>query len=230
VAVALGFWQQITGTEAVLYYSADFLSHAGLESASQRLLGNCFVGLCKLIPEMLAMQVVDSIGRRPLIRCSCIALTLSTATLAFAFWKNWSPLLVVVLLCSIMASFSIGLGPFSFLVASENLGLSERATGVTLCASVNRMTSGTVALTAVSVYEGIGPAGLFALYAALGCASIPFYFTSVHETSGQTLEELAARQRGIPDHRNRHLAENVDDHHGHVPLPDSEETEGRSII
>ena len=207
LAVALGFWQQITGTEAVLYYSADFLEHAGLNSATQRLLGNCFVGLCKLVPELLAMQVVDKIGRRPLILGSAIALMLSTATLSVAFWQNLPPLIVVLLLCTIMASFSLGLGPFSFLVASENLGLSERATGVTLCAAVNRCTSGTVALTAVSLYEGIGPAGLFAVYATLGCASLPFYFTCVHETSGQTLEELAARQRGIPDHRHQHRSQ-----------------------
>ncbi|KAL3904109.1 MAG: hypothetical protein SGARI_005073 [Bacillariaceae sp.] len=66
-AMALGFWQQITGTEAVLYYSADFLQHAGLESPTQRLLGNCFVGLCKLTPELIGMHYVDTFGRRPLV-------------------------------------------------------------------------------------------------------------------------------------------------------------------
>ena len=195
LAVALGFWQQITGTEAVLYYSADFLAHAGLESATQRLLGNCFVGLCKLTPECIAMGAVDRIGRRPLILISAVSLLVSTATLAIAFWQSWSPTTVVVLLCAVMASFSIGLGPFSFLIASENLGLSERATGVTLCAAANRCTSGTVALTAVSLYETVGPAGLFAIYAAVGAMSLPFYFSQVQETSGQTLEELAARNR-----------------------------------
>jgi hypothetical protein len=66
-AMALGFWQQITGTEAVLYYSADFLLHAGLQSPTQRLLGNCFVGLCKLSPELIGMHYVDTFGRRPLV-------------------------------------------------------------------------------------------------------------------------------------------------------------------
>eukprot|EP00977_Amphora_coffeiformis_P017242 scaffold5532_cov180-Amphora_coffeaeformis.AAC.9 len=203
LAVALGFWQQITGTEAVLYYSADFLEHAGLQSATQRLLGNCFVGLCKLTPELFAMQVVDSVGRRPLMLGSAVALMISTATLALAFAQSWSPMSVVILLCAVMASFSIGLGPFSFLVASENLGLSERATGVTLCAAANRCTSGTVALTAVSLYQAVGPAGLFALYAVIGAASLCFYVPCLKETSGQTLEELAAarnnsNRRAVP--------------------------------
>jgi len=196
LAIALGFWQQITGTEAVLYYSADFLEKAGLQSPTQRLLGNVFVGLCKLTPELVAMKLVDNIGRRPLILVSAVALTSSLFVLSASFYFVWSPVIVVILLCAVMASFSIGLGPFSFLVASENLGLSERATGMTLCAAFNRCTSGTVALTAVSLYQSLGNSGLFFLYGTVGAMSLPFYFRSVSETSGQSLEELAARNRG----------------------------------
>lgn len=74
LAVTLGFWQQATGTEAVLYYSADFLARAGLESPTRRLLGNVFVGICKLLPELVAMAYVDKIGRRPLMIGSAVAL------------------------------------------------------------------------------------------------------------------------------------------------------------
>jgi sugar porter (SP) family MFS transporter len=195
LAIAVGFWQQITGTEAVLYYSADFLQNAGLGSPTERLFGNCFVGLCKLIPELIAMHYVDSLGRRPLMLTSAVSLVMSTALISTAFYLEWSPLIVVISLCAIMASFSIGLGPFSFLVASESLGLSERATGMTLCAAVNRCTSGTVALTAVSMYQALGSSGLFAVYGLVGVMSLPFYFTTIPETAGQTLEEIAAKNK-----------------------------------
>ena len=195
LAVALGFWQQVTGTEAVLYYSADFLEHAGLESPTQRLLGNVFVGLCKLVPELIAMQTVDKIGRRPHILWSAVSLMTTTALLSSAFYLQWSPLSVVVLLCAVMASFSLGVGPFTFMVVAECLGLSERAWGVTVAAAINRMTSGTVALTAVSLYQALGSGGFFAVYAFIGLLSLPFYFNNVPETSGQSLEELAASIR-----------------------------------
>ena len=129
LAVQLGFWQQITGTEAVLYYSADFLARAGLASPELRLLGNCGIGVCKLIPEYIAMQHVDNHGRRPYLIASSISLTTTTSLLAFAFWQDWPPMLVIVLLCAVMASFSGGLGPFTFLCASENLDLAQRASG-----------------------------------------------------------------------------------------------------
>jgi sugar porter (SP) family MFS transporter len=199
-AIKLGFWQQVTGTEAVLYYSADFLASAGLVSPAKRLLGNVFVGVCKLVPELLAMQVVDSIGRKPLIFGSAVALMSTTAALASSFWLNFSPYVVVGLLCSVMASFSAGLGPFTFLVVSENLDTQERAQGMTLGAAANRCTSGTVALTAVSLSSLLGVGGFFAFYAFVGLLSLPFYY-SLPETAGSSLEELSAarsRDQGVP--------------------------------
>jgi sugar porter (SP) family MFS transporter len=195
-AVQLGFWQQITGTEAVLYYSADFLERAGLQSPLLRLAGNILVGVCKLIPECIAMQYIDTAGRRPLLFGSAVALFLTTAGISSAFAFHASPVLLVVLLCAVMASFSAGLGPFTFLAASENLGLSERAMGITACTVANRLTSGTVAMTAVTVSSLLGDAGLFALYAGAGFLSLFFYW-NVPETAGATLEELSMRHTSV---------------------------------
>ena len=209
LALQLGFWQQITGTEAVLYYSADFLSRAGMQSAELRLLGNCFVGVCKLVPEYLAMEYVDHYGRRPFLICSSIALTSTTALLAGAFYWEWPPISIVILLCAVMASFSAGLGPFTFLCASENLDLAQRAAGMTATAAVNRCTSGIVALSAVSLSEALGDAGLFGLYALMGVCSLPFYVKSVPETAGASLEELSRQRR-------------LQHHHHHFPSSDTE--------
>ena len=192
LALQLGFWQQISGTETVLYYSADFLARAGLESATQRLLGNVGVGICKLVPELFAMHYVDRIGRRPLLIASAASLLVTIVLIAIAFGRNWSPAVVVALLCAIMASFSAGVGPFTFLCASENLALHERASGMTLCAAINRCTSGLVALTAVSLSDWLGDDGLFSLYSVAAVGSLIFYAKGVPETSGATLEELTA--------------------------------------
>lgn len=227
LAVKFGFWQQITGTEAVLYYSADFLARAGLTSPTLRLLGNCFVGICKLVPEWLAMYYIDSLGRRPLLMGSAIALVISIGSLSFAFYIQASAMVVVVLLCCIMASFSIGLGPFTFLCASENLGVSERATGMTYCAAANRCTSGIVALSAVSLYELLGDAELFGLYALAGVGSLVFYW-SIPETAGQSLEELSAARLARSNTMNSHgfSTSSTIDSESQAPYTDTEENRG----
>ena len=190
-SIQLGFWQQITGTEAVLYYSADYLKRAGLKSPILRLSGNILVGVCKLVPECIATRYIDTAGRRPLLFCSALALFLFTVCLSISFWIEASPAVIVAFLCAIMASFSGGLGPFTFLSASENLPMSERAMGLTFCTAANRITSGTVAMTAVSLTELVGDAGLFGLYSIAGLLSLLFYWR-VPETAGLTLEQLAA--------------------------------------
>jgi hypothetical protein len=191
LAVGLGFWQQATGTEAVLYYSADFLKEAGLDNPSKRLLGNVFVGVCKLFPEVVAMKYVDSIGRKPLLLLSCASLVVTLFGLASVLQLHADPIFVVLFLCAVMASFSFGLGPFTFLTASENLGLSERSSGMTLCAFSNRITSGTVAMSAVSLTEWLGQSGFFYFYAVVGVGCTYYYYSRVEETAGQTLEELS---------------------------------------
>eukprot|EP00980_Cylindrotheca_fusiformis_P003040 scaffold709_cov197-Cylindrotheca_fusiformis.AAC.8 len=193
-AIQLGFWQQITGTEAVLYYSADYLKRAGMASPLLRLGGNIMIGVCKLIPECIATGYIDSAGRRPLLFGSALALFLSTLGLSFAFWIHASAGVVVFLLCAIMASFSAGLGPFTFLSASENLDMSERAMGLTYCTAANRITSGIVAMTAVSFTDVIDDSGLFGLYAFAGLCSLIFYWR-VPETAGQTLEEITLARK-----------------------------------
>ena len=205
-AIQLGFWQQITGTEAVLYYSADYLQRAGLQSPLMRLGGNVFVGICKLLPECIAMQYIDTAGRRPLLFGSAAMLFLSTLSLAFAFSIHAKPIVIVVLLCAVMASFSAGLGPFTFLSASENLAMSERAIGMTYCSAANRVTSGTVAMTAVTLTNLVGDAGLFAIYATAGFLSLFFYW-KVPETAGVSLEELASRSFGSlePPPKHQHM-------------------------
>jgi hypothetical protein len=69
---------------------------------------------------------------------------------------------------------------------------------MTLCAATNRITSGSVALTAVSMYESLGSGGLFAVYAVVGFVSLPFYYTAITETAGLTLEEIAAGNNNPP--------------------------------
>ena len=141
------------------------------------------------------MQYIDSAGRRPLLFGSAVLLCLSTFCLSLALKFGASPIVTVALLCAVMASFSAGLGPFTFLSASENLAMSERAAGITYCTAANRITSGTVAMTAVTLSSLLGDSGLFGLYSGAGFLSLFFYWF-VPETAGVSLEELAATRSG----------------------------------
>lgn len=188
-AIGYGFFQQIAGSEAILYYSSSFLQQAGMTSPVLQLLGNCLVGLSKLLPELAAMKLVDSIGRRTIMIASAILRVLALFSLALGFYLEFPPLVMMVILCSIVFAFSVGLGPFSLLVASENLASRERSTGMVYCIVANRLTSGIVALTVVSLTQLMGNGNLFLLYTALAFISL-FFYAGMTETAGKSLEDI----------------------------------------
>ena len=98
------------------------------------------------------------------------------------------------------------MGPVTWVLAGEMLPSRARAKGMTLCSFVNRLVSGTVALSALSTCDALGFGGFFALYGTLAALGTAWYALYVPETKGKTLEEITAAfkhsedqaQRGAP--------------------------------
>jgi sugar porter (SP) family MFS transporter len=193
-AIGYGLFQQIAGSEAILYYSSSFLQQSGMTSPALQLLGNCLVGVCKLLPELAAMKLIDSLGRRTLMLTSAIARVLTLFALCLGFYLEFPPVVMLVILCSIVFSFSIGLGPFSLLVASESLASRERSSGMVYCIVANRSTSAIVALTVVTLTRLMGNGNLFLLYTALAIVSL-FFYARMTETAGKSLEDIQKNRR-----------------------------------
>jgi len=121
------------------------------------------LGFCKLVPELAVMAVVDTAGRRPLLISSAAGVTAVMYSLCLCFVSGAKPSVAVFLLCAYMVAFSLGMGPVTWLLASEMLPSRARAKGMTLCSFVNRLVSGSVALSALSTCDAFGFAGFFAL-------------------------------------------------------------------
>ena len=99
-----------------------------------------------------------------------------------------------------MAAFSIGAGPCSMLVASELFPLQVRGFALGVATLVNRVTSGIVALSFLSLARTLTPAGAYFLFAALAVGAGAFIAARVPETKGRSLEDIersfAARAHG----------------------------------
>lgn len=136
------------------------------------------------------MVKVDDMGRRPLLILSSIGVTAVIFACSLTFVFQTPPLLVVVLLCAYMVAFSSGMGPLTWLLASEVLPLRQRAKGMTLCSFINRLISGVVALSTLTTCNALGQAGFFAFYGCISILGTLFYILYVPETKGKTLEEI----------------------------------------
>nr|ACF82818.1 unknown [Zea mays] len=91
-----------------------------------------------------------------------------------------------------MATFSLGFGPVIWMYGSEILPLRLRAQGTGVGTAVNRVMSAIVGMTFIPMYEAVGMAGTFYIFAAMSAAAWVFVYACLPETKGRSLEEMEA--------------------------------------
>ena len=82
VGVGLFFLQQLSGINAVIYYAPEIFNHAGFDSAETQILATTGVGVVNFLTTILAMYLIDKIGRRPLLVLGFIGTAATMATIA----------------------------------------------------------------------------------------------------------------------------------------------------
>ncbi|KAJ7563694.1 hypothetical protein O6H91_03G121700 [Diphasiastrum complanatum] len=198
VVLGLQFFQQASGVSVLLYYSPDIFQKAGFQSGWGSLGATVLVGIAKDISIPVATIFLDRLGRRPLLLISNIGVTASLLTIAMRFsiqdiYPNSTSngYLTIAACCSFMVFFSMGLGPMAALLPSEILPLRLRAQGMGLSTASNRLLSGILSLSFLSIFKALGAAGTFWLFAGMSSISMLFLYSFVPETKGRTLEELS---------------------------------------
>jgi MFS family permease len=199
VGVGLAIAQQLTGINTVIYYAPTILKFAGLSSASVAILASVGIGVVNVALTLVAMQLIDRVGRRPLLLASLAGMTLSLFVLGLAFalprlsgllgWLAVSSLMVYV------GSFAVGLGPVFWLVLSEIYPLRVRGRAMSVGTVANWGANVAVALSFLTLTQVLGKPATFWLYALISVGAWLFAFFLVPETKGRTLEEIEAHWR-----------------------------------
>ena len=199
VGVGLAIAQQITGINTVIYYAPTIFKFAGLSSASVAILASVGVGVVNVILTLVAMQLIDRVGRRPLLLVSLAGMALSLFVLGLAFslpqlagslgWIAVTSLMVYV------GAFAVGLGPVFWLVLSEIYPLRIRGRAMSIGTVANWSTNLIVALSFLTLTQVLGKPATFWLYGVISVGAWLFAFFLVPETKGKTLEEIEAHWR-----------------------------------
>lgn len=207
VTLFLGLGQQLTGTEAILYYVPSIINEcpeaglpqpAGCVARSSTFLINMGVGTCKLVGELLAAFIVERAGRRTTLAASNLLVSVLVFTIALKFLLGWSTAAGALSLCLVMFFFSLGPGPLTWVVVNEMVPLRLRGKLVALSVFFNRLGSGTIALTFLSLKEWVGAFAAFTLYALLGAVVTAFYWWCVPDLTGKSLEEAESPNDARP--------------------------------
>ena len=199
VGVGLAIAQQITGINTVIYYAPTIFKAAGMSSASVAILASVGVGVVNVMLTLLAMQLIDRVGRRPLLLVSLAGMAASLVVLGLAFALpqlsdslGW---IAVVSLMIYVGSFAVGLGPVFWLILSEIYPLRIRGRAMSIGTATNWITNLVVALSFLTLTLVLGKPTTFWLYGVVSVSAWLFAFFLVPETKGKSLEEIEAQWR-----------------------------------
>ncbi|CAD6210028.1 unnamed protein product [Miscanthus lutarioriparius] len=196
--LGLQFFQQASGIDSVVLYSPRVFEKAGLTSDENSLGATMAVGASKTLFILVATFFLDRVGRRPLLLTSAGGMVVSLVTLASALHAidrlpegHATPLagVSIAAVLTFVASFSIGMGPIAWVYSSEIFPLRLRAQGCALGTAMNRIMSGAITMSFISLYKAITLAGSFYLYAGIAAAGWIFMFFFLPETRGRSLED-----------------------------------------
>ena len=195
IGSAIAILGQFMGVNAVLYYGPDIFSSAGL-AAKDSSLSTVLVGLVNMLTTVLAVFIIDKVGRKKLIYygVSGMILCLIAIGLIFAFHGGGIPLLVFFLLY--IFSQAISISAVVFVLLSEMY--PNKVRGIAMSIAGLALWVGTYLIGQFTPWcmSTLTPAGTFFLFAAMCIPYMLIMWKLVPETTGKTLEEIEGYWKG----------------------------------
>ncbi|MBV9258290.1 MAG: sugar porter family MFS transporter, partial [Ktedonobacteraceae bacterium] len=201
VGVSLAILQQFVGINTVIYYAPTIFEIAGFKTASTAILATTVVGVVNVLSTVVAIFLVDRLGRRALllIGAAGMMLTLTAIGIVFAIGPTKAAYFILVCVLLYIVSFAISMGPVFWLMSSEIFPNRLRGTGASLSTVANWAANLLVSITFLSLLHAAGNALTFWIYAFLALVTLAFVWFIVPETKGKSLEQIEAYWR-----HNRH--------------------------
>jgi len=206
VGLALAIFQQIVGINTIIYYAPTILSFSG-NSASSAIGQTVFIGVTNLVFTLVAILLLDRLGRRFFLLTGTIGLAIALAVLGAFFLsgtlQDSVSYLSLVALIVYIACFAIGLGPVFWLMISEIFPLELRGPAMAACTVANWSFNFLISFTFLTLVDAIGKTATFWLYGVVAVIAVVFFALKVPETMGRSLEQIQEDVTGRKRRRRR---------------------------
>jgi SP family arabinose:H+ symporter-like MFS transporter len=194
LAISIGMFNQLSGINAILYYLNDIFERAGFTKVSGDLQAVA-IGTTNLLFTVIAMSVIDRLGRKKLLLTGAVgtAICLAGVTAIFAMHRYEGMLLW--LLVAFIALFAFSQGAVIWVYLSEVFPNVVRAKGQSLGSFTHWIMNFAISLVfpVLAAQSGAVPFGFFA---AMMVVQVFVVWRFYPETSGITLEEMQKRLAG----------------------------------
>ncbi|MBA0719294.1 hypothetical protein Goshw_011441 [Gossypium schwendimanii] len=182
--------QQLSGINAVFYFSSSVFKSAGVPSD----VANALIGVANLTGSIVAMLLMDKLGRKLLLLWSFFGMTMSMVLQVAAANSyvsgSGSLYLSVGGMLMFVLTFALGAGPVPGLLLPEIFPNRIRAKAMAFCMSVHWVINFFVGLLFLRLLEQLGPQLLYSIFASVCMMAVIFVKKNVMETKGKSLQEI----------------------------------------
>jgi SP family arabinose:H+ symporter-like MFS transporter len=192
VGIVVAIFQQITGMSSVLAYATVIFERAGA-AGDASFMQTVYVGLVNLVFTVLAILLVDKVGRRPLLLFGMAGMGAFLALTAYGFngaGGMLNPTLVLTGLLGFVACFASSIGPLMWVLFSEIFPNRVRALAISCVGLVNSAICFAVQLVFPWQMGKFGGANTFLIYGVFALIGLLLMTKVLPETRGRSLEEL----------------------------------------
>jgi len=192
---AIAILGQFMGVNAVLYYGPDIFADAGLASKDSSF-STVLVGLVNMLTTLLAVFIIDKVGRKKLIywgvSSMIICLLCIAGYFAFGALLGISPIVLLVLFLLYIFSQAISISAVVFVLLSEMY--PNRVRGIAMSIAGLSLWVGTYLIGQFTPWcmTNLTPAGTFLFFAVMCLPYMYIMWKKIPETTGKTLEEIEA--------------------------------------
>src|SRR5699024_10213461 len=200
-------FQQLVGINVIFYYSTTLWQSVGFDE-SQALLTSTITSVMNIVATIIAILLVDRVGRRVMLLVGSAGMTVSLGVMALAFSFGevtagaegislpdpWSTIALIAANAFVMF-FGTTWGPLVWVLLGEIFPNRIRASALAVAAAAQWAANWAVSTTFPTLSH-IGLTFAYGLYAAFAALSLVFVFLWVPQTKDRELEDMDSLQLG----------------------------------
>jgi sugar porter (SP) family MFS transporter len=201
VGIALSVFQQFVGINVIFYYSSTLWHSVGFSEADSFSI-TVFTSIVNVLVTLVAIALVDKIGRKPLLVIGSAGMTVTLGLMAWCFSQAsgsgaalslpapWGMVALVAANLYVVC-FGLSWGPMVWVLLGEMFPNSIRAIALAVAAAAQWVANFVITSTFPWLAQ-VGLAFAYGLYALFAFISLLFVLRAVRETRGIELEDMHA--------------------------------------
>ncbi|XP_032903753.1 solute carrier family 2, facilitated glucose transporter member 1 [Amblyraja radiata] len=195
ISIILQLSQQLSGINAIFYYSTSIFEKAGVSKPVYATIGT---GAINTAFTVVSLAVVERAGRRTLhligLGGMSICAVLMTISLALLDRLKWMSYICIMAIFGFVSFFEIGPGPIPWFIVAELFSQGPRPAAMAVSGLSNWTANFLVGMCFQYVEQVTGPY-VFIIFTVLLVLFFIFTYFKVPETKGRTFDEIASSFR-----------------------------------